>query len=550
MRFDLIAFNCRYSHSCLSLFYLREALEMEIPGCQVRISQFTINEPYFDILLHLTELDTDAIFFSVYIWNSRLIERLIKDLTLVKPNLPIVLGGPQAESFGEEEIPSRCSKALGPVEGLPGRFYRDLESRKVAGEYQAGKNTSFPFPYRENDFSTQLANRNVYYETSRGCPFSCSYCLSAKDTGIESKDIIDVKKDLDLLLAHQPQIVRFVDRTFNLSATRSLEIWRHLQDNPAGTVFHFEIAPDLLTDEQFSFLETVRPGKFQFEIGLQSTNPATLEAINRASDPDTSLAAVRRLGKKNNIHLHIDLILGLPYDDARTFRRSFNLAFQSPAHYIQMGLLKVLPRTPIREKAMAYELKYCQEPPYQILSTGWLSHRELNRLYWFGQCVEAFYNNRYFDAFFRYIKKNREGYEFFDRLLDLCLAENFFSFARTQEFMAKLLCQLTREDQDRDLIEDILRFDWLRTGKRYLPDFLPSADLQGIKRKMRQTLPPDYPPLYEPRTRNAFFKTGVFASFSEEALQKLRLRAGGENVVCFLPDQEETVEKLCQAVVF
>lgn len=548
MQFDLIALNCRYSHSCLSLFYLREALQKAIPGCRPRIRQFTINEPYYDILLHLTELAPDVIFFSAYIWNSRIIGRLIKDLSLVKPNLPVILGGPQAVNLTGEDLPQVCSTVAGPVEGLPSAFYHDLQTGEMSGHYRAEKNPPFPFPYTDHDLSVELAHRNVYYESSRGCPFSCSYCLSAPDSGVRDKDVTEVKKELNRILAHQPMTIRFVDRTFNYSTSRCLEIWRYLANREEKTVFHFEIAPDLFNEEMFSFLETVRPGRFQFEIGLQSTNPATLKGINRASDTEKSLETIRRLGTRKNIHLHVDLILGLPFDDNESFRRSFNQVFLNSPHYIQMGLLKVLPRTPIREKARDLGLTFCQAPPYQILSTKWLSHRELSRLYWFGQCVEAFYNNRFFTAFFQYIKKNREGFEFFQSLLDLCLAQNFFRFAKTQGFMTELLCKLADQREDRKIVKEILRYDWLRTGKRFLPPPLAAADLQAAKKKMREILPPDYPRLYDPKTRNAFFKKSVFAPFSAEAIDELGLGRGNEGIICFLPEQEDTIQRLHRTI--
>ncbi|MFO7761234.1 MAG: DUF4080 domain-containing protein [Thermodesulfobacteriota bacterium] len=574
MQFDLIALNCRYSHSCLSLFYLQRLLQNKIPDCQTRIKQFTINEPCYDILLHLAELDSDIMFFSVYIWNSQIISRLIKDLSLVKPNLAIVLGGPQAATLGREELPPQCSTVTGAVEGLSSAFYHDLQDRKLADHYEAEKHPPFPFPYTDNDLSKELANRNIYYESSRGCPFSCSYCLSATESGVQSKEIAEVKKELDHILAHGPGIVRFVDRTFNHSTKRSLALWRYLRDKKGDTVFHFEIAPDLFTEEMFSFLETVRTEKFQFEIGIQSTNPATLKAINRLNDPKKSLANIKRLAAMDNIHLHVDLILGLPFDDINTFRRSFNQIFQSPAHYIQMGLLKLLPHTPIRKKAKKFGLQYCHQPPYQILATRWLPHQELRRLYWFGRAVEAFYNKNYFDSFFSYIKKKEEGFEFFSKLLDLCLAENFFRFAKTQDFMTKLLLKLTEKREDREIIREILCYDWLRTGKRCLPDSLATGDLKTEQKKLRNTLPSDYPPLYTRKTRNAFFKKSIFVPFSGRALQELGITERPEmdytgicptatclypdprygqirsRVVCFLPEPEKTVKRLQQTVIF
>ena len=348
-RFDLIALNCRYSHSCLALFYVRQELERNLPGALVHLHQHTINDPYYATLLRLAASDADALFFSVYIWNDAYVARLLRDLARIQPSRPLVLGGPQAEVLAG--MSSSCTVIQGEIEGVGGRFYQDLVAGSLQSFYRAEGGHPFPSPYRESDFTEQLRNRQVYYESSRGCPFHCAYCLSSVQRGVRHKALPQVEPELAGILAQEPLIIKFVDRTFNDNPERALAIWRWLAAQPQSTRFHFEIAPDRFSEEMFAFLADLAPGRFQFEIGIQSTNPETLAAINRDMDVAAALKNIRRLAALGTVHLHVDLILGLPFDTRESFRRSLNQVFSLGAHHIQMGLLKVLPTTPMRREA-------------------------------------------------------------------------------------------------------------------------------------------------------------------------------------------------------
>jgi hypothetical protein len=395
-------------------------------------------------------------------------------------------------------------------------------------------------PYREADFAAHLENRNIYYESSRGCPFSCTYCLSSVGRGVRYRELDEVYEELAIILAHSPKIIRFVDRTFNALPERSLAIWRFLLAQPGEALFHFEIAPDLFSEEMLVFLADVPPGRFQFEIGLQSTNPATLEAVNRRMDLAVAGENISRLAASGNIHLHLDLILGLPRETETTFRTSLNEALAMAPHHLQMGLLKVLPGTPLSRAAEEFGLISSAVPPYSVLATGQLDHATLRRLFWLGECLESFYNNRFFRGTFAYLReKGEEPFDFFARLLTVCQAADFFACAKTQELMSRMLVELARSRPDRELFCELLRFDWLASGQRVPAPSLAGEPSREIRDHLWHHLPESLPPHYTRLTRNEFFKRGIFARFSGPLLRAVGLTDGSvEGYVCFLAEQE------------
>ncbi|MEA2115192.1 MAG: radical SAM protein, partial [Thermodesulfobacteriota bacterium] len=301
--FHLISINCRYSHSCLAQFYVRNELELHLPEFPVVLSLFTINDPYFDTLLRITGKPVRAIFFSVYIWNHIYIRRLIDDLAELLPEVPIILGGPQATLL--TGLPIQCTVVRGEIEGLEDQFYQDLASGKLLPQYEAEMSRSFPSPYRPQDFSGPLKNRQIYYESSRGCPFFCSYCLSSISKGVRHKPLETVTQELRELIATKPMIIKFVDRTFNDDPVRTLAIWQFLIKEAGAVKFHFEIAPDRFTDDMFDLLATVDCDMFQFEIGIQSCNAQTLAAVNRRMDVERTGENILRLVALDTIHLHV-----------------------------------------------------------------------------------------------------------------------------------------------------------------------------------------------------------------------------------------------------
>jgi len=518
MHIRLIAFNCRYSHSCLALFYVRQELARHLPSCSCTIEQFTINDPYYETLLRISGEEADALFFSVYIWNATYLCRLLTDLHRLLPNLPLVLGGPQAAEL-RATLTFRPTVVHHEIEGVAPDFYRDLRAGVLGSDYQSLPVKLFSSPYIQEDFTRQLKNRNIYYESSRGCPFFCAYCLSSLDRGLRVKDLSQVKEELLAILDHRPTMIRFVDRTFNADPSRTLTLWKFLAAQAdRGTSFHFEIAPDLFTEALFQFLEGVPEGLFQFEIGIQSTNRETLVAVNRKMDLTRSLATIRRLKEIGTVHLHVDLILGLPLETAESFAQGVRDVLKTEPHYLQMGLLKVLPGTEIAKRVTAYGIIASQAPPYQVLATQWLDHPTLARLYWLGECVEAFYNKGYFRTFFSYlIHDNKDLYLFFDQLVSACLKREFFSLAKTQAFMNDILYQFVASRPDAGLCHELLTFDWLLCGHRFLPEIF-HQDINAYRDLLWHQAPAEIPALYTAKERNMFFKRGIFYKFSARVL--------------------------------
>ncbi len=529
----LVALNCRYTHSCLALFYLREALEQNLPDVEVEFLQLTINDPYYQTLLRIAEDDPEVLLFSAYIWNSDYLGRLVADLARLRPGRPMVIGGPQAEFLGD--LPAECTLVRGEIEGVDPAFYRDLSLAELQSLYIAEPGEEFPFPFRSRDFDTHLQNRQILYESSRGCPFSCSYCLSAASTRVVHKEVSKVEEELGHILAARPILVKFVDRTFNDYPDRALAIWRFLVDCNVQTRFHFEVAPDRFTPEMLDFLATVPTGLFQFEIGIQSTDPKILAAVHRRMDVEPALAAIRCLAKAGNIHLHVDLILGLPEDGPKSFAESFRRVFSCRPDYIQMGLLKVLPGTPIAGDVDRYELLHCARPPFEVLSTNTMSGREVAELYLFGECVERFYNNRYFPSLYTYLHDQEEDpFAFFMGLLIVCVNRGFFQRAATQKLMTELLVEYIKTRDDAALLMELLCYDWLRCGHRFLPDCLPHTPIVELRALLRKTMPEAMEPLYTSFERNRFFKQGIFFRFSSAALNTIGLEVrGASGVLCF-----------------
>lgn len=542
MKITLLAVNARYTHSAPALFYVRNALAARLPAAIIRLRQHTINDPYHETLLAVAAEQPDVLGVSAYIWSGAFLRRLLIDLRQLLPQMRIVVGGPQAPWL---DLPKTVGATVvhGPVEGLPEAFYTDLVSGRLALEYHGDRGATFAMPYHDEDFSGELRNRHLYYESSRGCPFACSYCLSAAQRGVQQREPGVVLAELARILAHRPQVLRFVDRTFNADPARALAIWRFLAEEATETVCHFEIAPDLFTPEMLDFLSTVPPGRFQFEIGLQSTHGPTLAAINRRVDLTRAMANIRALVAMKTIHLHLDLILGLPFETRESFRQSFNHAFALAPHYLQMGLLKVLPGTPLAAKAEEYGLISSAEPPYGLLANCWLDHAALAELFWFGEVVEAFCNNRYFCALFGYLRQQEsDPFAFFMELLAQCRAARLFDGARIQERLSAALATLAATRPDRAVFLDLLRYDWLACGHRFVPGHLAPLPLKETRDQLWHALPADSPPFFTPSTRNEFFKRAVFAPFGRELLAAVGFTdPPARGVLCFLPEQEKGV---------
>ena len=548
MRLHLVSINCRYSHSCLAQFYVRNALENHLPECSIIFSQLTINDPYYATLLRITSTPARAVLFSVYIWNHTIIQRLATDLARVLPELPLIFGGPQATAL--TGLSASCTVVRGEIEGVGDALFRDLAAGTLRPLYEAKSSRNFPSPYRKDDFSGPLKNRQLYYESSRGCPFFCAYCLSSVSRGVRHKPLDLVYSELQQLFAARPLIIKFVDRTFNDDYDRARAIWEFLLHQAGQVRCHFEIAPDRFSPAMFALLERVPCDLFQFEIGIQSCTPQTLAAVNRQMDVDRAEENIRRLVALDTIHLHVDLILGLPYETRESFRASFNRVFTFASHYIQLGLLKVLPGTEMAVRAREYELVFCSEPPYEVLETRWLGHDELRELYEFCECVESFYNTRFFQSLWQYLRsRDEEPFAFFEGLLGCCRSHGFFERARTHRLMNRILFKLLQGRSDAALLLELLAYDWLRCGHRSLPEYFLKTSQKDLRDQLRLELPQSLAGSYDYHSRVEFLKQSSFLELSGPALKLLGQPASEPATVAFLPEQEGGVMKFNRVVV-
>ena len=384
--------------------------------CGIEIAEFTINQETDEILRGIYKKKPDVLAFSCYIWNLRKVEELLDDLPHILPETELWLGGPEA-SYDAEAFLANHPQVRGVMVGEGEETFAELaawyscrESGQpdirgiVFRDTMGAVHTTAPRPCLDMDKLPFLydsledfENRIIYYESSRGCPFSCSYCLSSIDKSVRFRSTEKVKRELAFFLEQKVPQVKFVDRTFNCRHSHAMEIWRFIREHDNGvTNFHFEIAAELLSEEELALLNTFRPGLAQMEIGVQSTNPKTLAEINRISDFEKLSAIVRRLQSGENIHLHLDLIAGLPCEDYESFVRSFNDVYGLHPEQLQLGFLKVLKGSKMHRRAADYGLCYRRQPVYEVLHTRWVSYGELLKLKMVEEMVEVYYNSGQF----------------------------------------------------------------------------------------------------------------------------------------------------------
>lgn len=504
MKYLLSAINAKYIHSNPGVYSLQKYAYHRfkkdgLTAPHIKITEHTINNQPDDILEDLYRESPDFIGFSCYIWNIRYVNRLIPELKKLLPDTMIWVGGPEvsyrAEDYlksmpmvdgiicGEgEEIFYRLIKAVeeNNIENIAltnGIFYRN--GNEICGNYlnTAVDINDIPFLYDNTD---NFKNRIIYYESSRGCPFSCSYCLSSIDKQMRFRDISLVEKELLFFLNNQVPQVKFIDRTFNCNPDRATKIWDFISRHDNGiTNFHFEIAGDLLTDSQIRLLSSLRPGLVQFEIGVQSTNEKTLTEINRISNLKKLTTNVADIKKSKNIHQHLDLIAGLPYEDINSFKMSFNQVYAMEPDQLQLGFLKVLSGSLMEKKVAEYGLKYRSYPPYEVLSTRWLSYDDVLNLKHMENVVEIYYNTGQFQNAMSYL------INFFDNAFDMynCLGEYYYlnfdtkaKHSRISRYYLLLDFFNKITDEDPETFKQILTYDiYLRENIKTRPDF--SKDL-------------------------------------------------------------------------
>jgi radical SAM superfamily enzyme YgiQ (UPF0313 family) len=441
MKILFAAINSRYTHSNLALRYLRNAVRKT--DHDVVIREFSINQDHFGIIDSIAAETPDVIALSVYIWNALRVEALIPDLKKILPDAKIILGGPEA-GYDAQRWLDRHPQIDFIVEGAGEAAMQELASNQFQSAERIihRRNDPFqsiPFPYQEDDFAV-LKNRYLYYESSRGCPFSCSYCISSRtDQNLDMKNADTVISELELIIAHNPPLVKFVDRSFNADPSRALVIWQHLISRTPQTRFHFEIHPALIGEEDLAILRTAPQGLFQFEIGVQSVNDAALRAINRSTDWESSRHAIESLIGLKSIHIHLDLIAGLPFESFDDVANTFNEIMKLCPDHFQLGFLKVLPGTQLYDQAEEFGLVYSAAPPYRILSTRWLSMNDLSRLGRIEMLVESIYNNVHLrEKFHHGVTRFGSHFEAYNALSEYCERIGFDISTRSEAKIASL----------------------------------------------------------------------------------------------------------------
>lgn len=431
MKILLVAMNAKYIHSNLAVYSLRAYAKSVCAALpHIEIAEYTINQQEDEVLQDIYRKKPDVLCISCYIWNITMAECIVREIKKICPDLPIWLGGPEV-SYDAKDVLCRLPQLTGVMKGegeqtfaalcdlyekeslkkaaielslIAGITYReDARTIKENPWRQILELSEIPFVYEELEL---FDHKIIYYESSRGCPFSCSYCLSSVDKKLRFRDMSLVKQELQFFLKQKVAQVKFVDRTFNCSHTHALQIWSYIAEHDNGvTNFHFEISADLLDETEIELLKTMRPGLIQLEVGIQSTNPDTIREIRRSMKFEEVERAVTEIKNARNIHQHLDLIAGLPYEDLTSFKKSFDDVYRLSPEQLQLGFLKVLKGAFMEKRSREYGLIYKDKPPYEVLCTKWLSYGELLELKGVEEMVEIYYNSGQFDYTIKELEK-------------------------------------------------------------------------------------------------------------------------------------------------
>ncbi|MGE5474935.1 MAG: DUF4080 domain-containing protein [Ignavibacteriales bacterium] len=484
MKVLLTTLNSKFVHSNLALRYLKVCLENYIKKCEIALKEYTINDNLQSVLASIYMIEADIYAFSCYIWNVEQIMQICGNLKKVKPNAIIILGGPEVSydsakiindkpfidfvisGEGEKSLPQLVSKIISKdmeYQEIDGLFFRDSEGKVQNNPTFIIEDLSEILSPFQNDLA-EYKNKAAYYESSRGCPYNCSYCLSSTIKGVRYFPMERVKKDLKNLIDAGAMQVKFVDRTFNSSKERAMEIWKYILENNKDTIFHFEIGAHLLDDEMLKFLRHIPNGMFEFEIGIQSTNELTINKINRNTDFEKIKKIVTILTGYNNIHIHLDLIAGLPHEDFKSFEKSFNDVYSLKPHMLQLGFLKMLKGSKIRQESKIYGYEFTSNPPYEVLSTSFLSYQEVIKIKKIEEMLEIYSNSgRYENTLDYVISKYNNSFKFFEELSDYWYCRNDDSRKIPQEENYDILFEFLMNILQKDIgeIRELLKLDFI-----------------------------------------------------------------------------------------
>ncbi len=500
MKTLLVAINSKYIHSNLANLYIKKYAD-KYYGYDFRTLDFTINQYESDILAQIYKQNAEVVAFSCYIWNITMVKNIATSLKKVDPKVKIVFGGPEVSYNYNDIIKENIADyiVVGEGEKTFCELVKSLKNgesghidgvcRLVDGDVVFTPNTELlglddiPFVYRD---LTEFENRIIYYESSRGCPFGCSYCMSSVTKKVRFLSLERTFADLDFFLRNKVKQVKFVDRTFNCDKKRTYDIIEYLIRNDNGTTnFHFEISADLIEDKLIDLLKTARAGLFQFEIGVQSTNSQTLKAINRSADTQKIFDNVKKIKNLGNVHLHLDLIAGLPHEDYDSFKNSFNEVVANKPDQLQLGFLKVLYGAPMHTKASEYQIKYTHTPPYEVLSTHKLSFDDVLRLKSVEEMTEIYYNTHRFDSEITYLGKFfKTPFDMFEQIAQFYQEGEYYLAPHSKLAYYDILYNFanTLENIDIKLYKELAKYD-ICTHEKYrkLPEWV-SCDLTKSNR--------------------------------------------------------------------
>lgn len=493
MKILLAACNAKYIHSNLAVYDL-QAYASDYAD-HIVLKEYTINQQKDDIMRDIYLEHPDVVCVSCYIWNLSFVKELMADLIKILPGADFWAGGPEvsydAEKFltensefkgvmvgeGEETFKELAGyyveKNPQDLKNMTGICYRDGDQIIHNGWRQIMDLSSIPFIYKD---LSEFKNRIIYYESSRGCPFSCSYCLSSIDKKLRFRDTETVKKELQFFIDNKVPQVKFVDRTFNCKHDHAMAIWKYINEHDNGvTNFHFEISADLLREEELQEMSTMRPGLIQLEIGVQSTNPDTIKAIHRTMDFEKLKGIVDRIHSFGNIHQHLDLIAGLPYEDYDSFRHSFNDVYALKPQQLQLGFLKVLKGSNMMEMCREYGIVYKTQEPYEVLSTKWLDYDHVLKLKTVENMVEVYYNSGQFQNTLEYLENFfQDAFSIYERLGSFYMEKGYGDVSHTRMRRYEILLEFLEDvpEISMDQVKDQMVYDlYLRENLKSRPGF-------------------------------------------------------------------------------
>lgn len=536
MKILLTAINAKYIHSNLAVYSLKANLR-ELKR-NVTLKEYTINHQREYVLQSIFKEKPDVIVFSCYIWNIEFINGILRDLGRLLPDTHIWLGGPEVSYQTEEYL--RCHEnVLGVMRGegeetfyelVKGYVENSLDLSKICGlTYRKDSGDICHNPDRslldmdELEFAYEdlkdFENRIIYYESSRGCPYSCAYCLSSVDKTVRFRSLEKVKKELQFFLDNKVPQIKFVDRTFNCKRSHTMGILEYIKEHDNGvTNFHFEVSADLLNEEELKLLEALREGLVQLEIGVQSANPKTLKAIHRFADFETLKSNVMRVKRAGNIHEHLDLIAGLPYEDYNSFGRSFDVVYAMEPEELQLGFLKVLKGAYLYPDTGKYGICYSDTPPYEVLYTNHLSYEEMIRLKQIEEMVEIYYNSRQFECTLRFMEAFFETpFRMYEALGDYYETQGLFSLSHSRMKRYEILKQFF-----------FSKMEHLENDKRHEEGKTGENTEDNLKKNRRKEMP----------------KEDREACFLECLVYDLYIRENLKNVPPFSKNQERYKEKI------